>query len=166
MDKSSTHTFNNFIEIKVKLESAEYQKFILKMTMRLPIIIAIYTICSILLIWSLIVDAIDWVSYVMIFFLICVPFAFYLFAGIMYKSTKAVHEPLSYKFSRDIIEVHGVTFTSSFQWAHIQKIREIDKSIVLQINQQLALVIPEKAFASVSDLEAFKNLCLLANKKD
>ena len=77
----------------------------------------------------------------------------------MYKSTKAIHEPLTYRFSGDNIEVNGSTFTSSFQWTHIQKIRETGDFIVLQINQQLGLVIPKKAFASGSELEVFKILC-------
>jgi hypothetical protein len=76
---------------------------------------------------------------------------------------KAMNDPrtkagFKYHFSRDAIQIEGLSGRSELNWNAFVDVREVPDAFFLFLNRQLFHVIPKRCFASGDEVSAFREI--------
>jgi len=92
-------------------------------------------------------------------------FAPYLFYGAPYIAARALvrknpnaSKTAQWHFFSDRIEAKGPVSDTVLQWSAFVRIRETKEQFLLYMQEQFANVLPKRSFATVSEIEAFREL--------
>ena len=152
-------TSTPLFHFQVKLELSEYRKLLYRLTYVRPAIIFVHFLGGSLSITYAINGELDWFLYFFLFFILFIPISVYRAANSNYKSSKALHQMITYDITEDTITASGETFNSTVTWSSLYKTREFTDFILLYTSKNVANIIPKRAFESDQQLKNFLSLC-------
>ena len=147
------------IRVESQLGLAEYRKLMLTTTFTRPIVLYLYFIGLTIIGLSLAQSDYNWFMLFFLIFLLYLPISVTRSANANYKSSKAIHETITYEFTSDTIASTGTTFKTTVTWDSLYKTQELKDWILLYTNKHLAMFIPKQGFTSEEDLKIFKGYC-------
>lgn len=154
---SSTNA-NVIIKFQTKINLPEYRQLLFLISYSNSVFIYLHIIAIGMFFFVLLNGKGEWFGYFGIIFVLYLAIAIYRNANSNFKTTKTLHETLSYEFNLEGVTVIGQTFNSTIQWNSFHKVREFKKWFLLYTNKQIAMLIPKRAFNSPSEMESFRAL--------
>jgi hypothetical protein len=79
-----------------------------------------------------------------------------------WRTNPALHEPMTFVFSESAMETSAESFSATTSWRNIAKAERVGSRIVLSMGQNLFHIVPENAFETSKDYDAF---CKLVDAK-
>lgn len=142
----------------VKIPQNEYVRLLFAITYRKPTVLYI-TFLAVGMIGFYFLDT-DMTFYILFFCLLgaYLPIGIYRNAVSTYKSTKALHESVTYEITSSFISMNGESFNSTLHWKTLYRVREIKGWFLLYTTRSTALIIPKKVFNSNEEINTFRNL--------
>lgn len=86
---------------------------------------------------------------------IALPIGAFISAKMQLKSNKRLEESLIYEFDKDKIQIQGETFSSTFDWSKIHKVKELGNYILIYHQPLVFNIISKKNF-STEQLATFR----------
>jgi hypothetical protein len=149
---------NSRILITTKCELKSYRKLLFVNTYKHPMILFLHVIVAGLGFNYLTGTDMDYFAWVLLFFVALIPLAVLRSATANYRSSKHMHETVTYEFTPSMITITGETFNTTMKWESLHKVSEARDWFLLYTNKTNAMLILKRHFGSPQDLTTFRQM--------
>jgi len=148
------------LKVQTKVELSEYRRLLFYLTYSTPVFIFALFLTVSLLLFYLTTGNGSWIVFFLLIFNALVPISIYRNANANYRSTKALHEPVTYDFSDESFTASGPSFNTTMQWRSLYQVKELKNWFLLYTSKQVLMMIPKRAFGTIEQLDAFRAISL------
>lgn len=144
------------VQIQTKIELSDYRKLIFFQTYTNPMLMFIHVIGLGSLTFYFVENGAHWFFCGIQILILFLPFSVYRASQSNYKTSKMLHEPVTYEFTHETIRATGDSFNTTMQWQSLHKVKELKRWFLLYSNKQVAMLIPKSSFNSPDDMTVFR----------
>ena len=165
LDDQGANTLGETITIRARMELPEYRRLLFRNTYRSPAVIFLHVIgISMIIFYLMNRKSPVWFPSFFGLFLLYLPISVHRTAANNYKSSKSLHEDLTFEFRPETIVVSGETYNTTMSWKTLYKIKDAGDWFMLYTNKTSAIIIPKKAFDTQRELNRFQILAGQVNE--